>query len=1086
MTSRVRLPHLTFLLAFALVASMAHAQRGPGRYAMNFDALARGSDGAPEVQVFGGGTWKAEKGTFLQTDAKAPYDLGASFPPANRGTYRVSVRIRHESKLEYAGAGLFFNLGDRNTKDFSHMVRFDGAETLLCGTFYRGNFQEQERLLVPLRTDAEAWITLSVESNEAEGTYRVGIDGTWLPEAIPLHYGSGYCALQSSGCVARFDDFEIRLEKDLDRAVRWPNLIATRGLGVAHVDPTDGYLWVSTLDRDEGYTQERLTHRAHGVTALARGPHVGQIFALDAERSEIRRFFRDGGKRPLPLSEEGGVPVDLDVDERGRIHVLWDRGAVVVFDPSGQVLTRTELPRRSEATLYRSLGIADEGPEGEKRTLGVVADRNNGDLFFYRLETDPIVLTVSEGPTGIPDGRDHVLRIEDEGFSLYTTRPGQVVRMRLGKGFESLGQDVFTGGLQREIDPFGMDLGPGGTLAIADRAHQRVLFVPANLRDATPRIEYPEPGKVRVRWTSTLDEHETPRVHVSSEREPRRVPARAEEASGGRERTAVVSDVAPLSRVTFQWDHLGIAIPPAERPYTLEFVTPPGPGLVACARLEVLALVYTNVRKDHDPDEPRVPTMPALTPGERMRIEEELRSGTRFYWINSGMKLWLDLTVRFIDERTSPNALATDGEPNGMPLEEEIARQARELGHEPEDFASICVLQAWRTWDENEKRWRMVGTGGGLTVGPDVRGHGLSWWSVPEHQGANQWLFVHEFHHQLDAMFAELGYGEYWFNHFSPSMGTAARFGEHHDGNAFIARAWPEHLWFALTREVHLDRRTQPFATIVTAQDADGDGFVDDRADWPLDEKRFGSSNERADTDQDGVSDLDEARFQIESWPGGVDETASNFAKHPNPNAADTDGDGTNDAEDRYPLFAVPDSLPKAAPTIDGIVDDDDGTIAILELDDADARATVRGAWNEQGILLQIRTERGTRVKVQLDGHDDGWFVGRENYRLILDDRGATPDFDLYVFNASVANRWPFDDRALVTIKDVPLAHTEDETGITWEFGLPASRATGFQPKAGDAPAFNFAFETERTITHGRRFIAAFEPHRFVSFRLAE
>ena len=80
----------------------------------------------------------------------------------------------------------------------------------------------------------------------------------------------------------------------------------------------------------------------------------------------------------------------------------------------------------------------------------------------------------------------------------------------------------------------------------------------------------------------------------------------------------------------------------------------------------------------------------------------------------------------------------------------------------------------------------------------------------------------------------------------------------------------------------------------------------------------------------------------------------------------------------------------------------------------------------------------------------------------------------------------PFDDRALVTIKDVPLAHTEDETGITWEFGLPASRATGFQPKAGDAPAFNFAFETERTITHGRRFIAAFEPHRFVSFRLAE
>ena len=115
MTRRALSSLLSALLALALVGDLALGQRGPARYARNFDALSRGSDGSPEIRTFGGGTWKADKGTFLQKaegfgkspDLTRPLDGGesvaflAEVDPARAGEELVVVgdegRLRQDN-----------------------------------------------------------------------------------------------------------------------------------------------------------------------------------------------------------------------------------------------------------------------------------------------------------------------------------------------------------------------------------------------------------------------------------------------------------------------------------------------------------------------------------------------------------------------------------------------------------------------------------------------------------------------------------------------------------------------------------------------------------------------------------------------------------------------------------------------------------------------------------------------------------------------------------------------------------------------------------------------------------------------------
>jgi hypothetical protein len=95
---------------------------------------------------------------------------------------------------------------------------------------------------------------------------------------------------------------------------------------------------------------------------------------------------------------------------------------------------------------------------------------------------------------------------------------------------------------------------------------------------------------------------------------------------------------------------------------------------------------------------------------------------------------------------------------------------------------------------------------------------------------------------------------------------------------------------------------------IYEAADLDHDAFPDSDSRVPLDEARFGSSADQADTDDDGLSDRAEA---IDGSFGGSD-----------PLNPDTDGDGVPDGADEHPRYPVHTTIPAFKPLIDGIIEE--------------------------------------------------------------------------------------------------------------------------------------------------------------------
>jgi len=402
--------------------------------------------------------------------------------------------------------------------------------------------------------------------------------------------------------------------------------------------------------------------------------------------------------------------------------------------------------------------------------------------------------------------------------------------------------------------------------------------------------------------------------------------------------------------------------------------------------------------------------LPELTPeamqSELARTKFEMDEAARFYWRNSRFNCAFDYEwhADFTPRLYSSIAQADPPyfSPNGCPAYDGLQ----------EKYDGLCQLCVLYVYDKSSGQLKRVKGGGGFTNGADAAKHlcGWSWWAATSADNVcgSDWLQVHEFGHQVDSLFEQSGHPEFWFNHIALVEGNIARYGEHFDANAFILRRCPEADWLDLK-----------WGELRYFQDKDMDG-VPDADNWltsrglEVDPDPFSR-----DADCDGLTDFAEL-MASDGNRLGHGERLHPMLKPCDPYDPDTDRDGIPDGKDPAPMWpglaAIPSARSGEQPrsskvTLVGSPDDLDFGVELSYVPDTwsdSENKNIPGAlsislfWGKAGAPPPERD-----VKLMLDLQNNGWYMGDDNYRIILSS-GTIKSIMRLV--ASSAVEWPHED----------------------------------------------------------------------------
>ena len=348
------------------------------------------------------------------------------------------------------------------------------------------------------------------------------------------------------------------------------------------------------------------------------------------------------------------------------------------------------------------------------------------------------------------------------------------------------------------------------------------------------------------------------------------------------------------------------------------------------------------------------------------RIFIELERARLFYWRNSHLRFNINFTYMITLSHLSFNGwFLSPGNVRRV-----VSKTLSKLGCSWDSFDGIVALWAAPGYKEEVDPI-------GSVYGP---GGTLRYYSSYQLDGAITWLFVHEFHHQVDEDFYLSGYEEY--PHADYPAQLKGKFGEHFDFNAYMLRSWNETLWLKLKAPSIGKPR------ILTANDEDGDNFPDYDPALPIDEVRFGSYINRSDSDHDGLNDKDEFMAGI-FFPS-------------NPLLSDSDSDGIPDGKDSYPLYPVNTIVPR----------DNWSTIIkdfITHPRNAQLNYELKAKWNDSGIAFKFLIKPGNlgNIYLYLDLDDDGWFHGVGNLEIILNPAVDNPLIKVHLLDCREAEKNP-------------------------------------------------------------------------------
>ncbi len=420
-----------------------------------------------------------------------------------------------------------------------------------------------------------------------------------------------------------------------------------------------------------------------------------------------------------------------------------------------------------------------------------------------------------------------------------------------------------------------------------------------------------------------------------------------------------------------------IALPPfptaATPPATGDAATDPPTRTIRS--LQILAPIY---RGDPASDE-------HLDDDAVAGIQSAIEFGRLFYFRNTRAQLHLDITYLVIDAPMPDTA---------GPSYQHLEKDLRERGIADRQYDGIYVAgrEARGNWGGFHIFDGTGGAFGGVSRGkgdaPALPGvapgsgdrilhqvpfHGDDTWYYAA------WNFVHEFQHALDLVIAKnsgrpdllhahpyADRNEPYFSYGHPNPHGGA---QHWSWVAYTLRSFDN--WLDVTGVTD---------STITFTDADGDGLPDDDPRLPIDEKRLGSDPRQADTDCDGLDDLDE--FAADIYRGS------------DPTRHDTDGDGLPDGQDPHPTVALAPSIPLAspAPVIDGQPDDAYAPLFTRVYHTnlpAFENARVDAAWTDQGLYLFIHTSKKANLYLQIDGSpDNGFWEGGDTYGVHINEQG--------------------------------------------------------------------------------------------------
>ena len=499
------------------------------------------------------------------------------------------------------------------------------------------------------------------------------------------------------------------------------------------------------------------------------------------------------------------------------------------------------------------------------------------------------------------------------------------------------------------IAPRDLDRLSSSSLVVAD--YSRLVVVPTSFEDPEPDIRIRDSAHATVTWARVSGD--APAVEYARDGEGW---TRVEGSSSpdGSSNVVRLESLRPLSRYGLRAYGTLRTIPTAAAtPRVHRFATPPGAArAMSLTRLPVLCMAYRTITyTDRYPASsyPNVPRGKRLSDEEIASLRNAVEFNRTFYFRNSGCALALDVDLYVVEDSLRLGDLGEEDpywlSPNDR-VTRDYERACQALGRTPAFYAGLVVPYAWVNYPSrrpgsagapgrNDTVTISQAYGGG-TLGipapwPHGKTTGFTSNPFPDLFSRQDWLFTHEFHHQLDAMMDKNGFSAYY--HADEPWKMPGRFGEDFDFNAQIIRNASRAWWEALS-----------FGTLVAVEDREHDGVPDEDPTLPFDEKRIGGSQLARDSDGDGLGDLAEC---MAGTSRGTD-----------PARPDTDLDGLDDGHDPEPLVPV-------APFI-GRGNQKEVTTFPWS-DSAGLNGRVSMSWDDAALSMKVETDSAVHVLIQID-----------------------------------------------------------------------------------------------------------------------
>ena len=924
----------------------------------DFSAYRPGSAAAPQWKT-ATGYWLAEKGHFCERSGA--FDAGAFRSEPIAGSFELTVRFRILG--DYRGAGLFFGSESHQSAAFAHMVRLDG-ENALIGYFERGNYQATQVVPLPGAIMDSSWHQMRLQVLQSQALYRFWIDDSAVGKPEKLRFHSGFAGVQNSGSHACFDDFVLESLAD-------SNAVAPMNWPISLASSQNRELWVGSqferavkkLDR-KGKVLATIAAKApaeaFAPVAMATVPDGG-VAVLDSAGRRLHRYDSIGGY-VATIGGDWQRPVDVVVLADGRV-VVSDIGAhkLLAYD--------------AKWDAYKTAAKASAVVLAAHDSLICYYDESSARFHFLRTN-DFSELSSFDAPAG-----------QIRGLAMNSTALFVAVDDRIEK-YSLAGDSGAVMSLEMMGGIFPQKIAiDGENVMIADFTASRIVVADTNLAAPVLRSSFDKQNRLTVRWSAAKTEQANAQLIYADTSIWAEKPIWRD--------GQVEAKFAALPHSRFYRVRYQPILPtiPADNNHFAEAVlmTPPPTGTMQFMELQCAAVIFANVI-DSSKVQPGWPQMPRLMESEIERIRAQIEDGRQFFWLNSSMRLHLAIRTIVVDSLFERSSLFSN-EWYYPPNEKRLEQVLQKNDVRPDELQGVFFIAAIRDFDEAKQQWQLRGRGGAFTNGLSANGkYGVSWWEATRagHDAGNNWLVVHEFHHQLDELFTLDGMPEYWFNHFAPIAGTAAKFGEHFDGNAFLLRNWPYEKWFALSQ-----------AKLRLAEDADGDGIPDQDARLPMDEARLGSDPAKKDSDGDSADDFAEMAFS--NWiTEGQGENANTSSCWPDLAKADTDEDGLADGKDPHPLF----------PWSGEITHLQNGFSIFGELNDDQLSAQAEAAWSADTLFFRFQAAPSQQLRLLLDANNNGWFSGRDNLVFQLNTSDSLTN-SVQVFQAAAPDRWPYMDEHL-------------------------------------------------------------------------